>query len=160
MIILGQSQEHADQAVAVDIVGLPGLEEHVGFVEEEDRAPGMRDVHDAVEILFQRLGVRAKFACADGVQRALEVLCDGLACEGFSHSGWTVEHDVEPLAFTLYDVVDCLRGVEAVRGDEAAEILLNARGQHEGGEGLSVPLDVVDAGEGELEPEFLGEGEA
>jgi hypothetical protein len=39
LVVLRQAQEHRHKAVAVDIMGLTGFEEHVGFVKEKDGTP-------------------------------------------------------------------------------------------------------------------------
>jgi hypothetical protein len=68
LVVLREPQEHRYEAIAMNIVGLTRFEEHVGLVEEKDGAPGVRNVHDAVEVLFEAAAVGAEFASGDGVQ--------------------------------------------------------------------------------------------
>jgi hypothetical protein len=143
LVILRKPQEHGYEAVAVDIVGLPGFEEHIGFVEEQDGAPGMCNVHDTVEVLFEAAGVRAEFAGGHGVERAVEVFGDGFTGQCFTDAWGAVEDDIEPLAFALDYVVDGFGGVEAVGTDEAFEVGFDTVGENEGFKGFGVPFDLV-----------------
>ena len=128
LVVLRQAQEHADKRIAVDVVRLSGLQKHICFVEEQDRAPRVGDLHDAVEIVLELLCAGAELAGGHHVQRTTQELCDRLAGESFTHTGRTVEDDVEPFALPYDDVVDRLCGIEAVAADQALEVLLNLRG--------------------------------
>lgn len=68
--ILQQPEEDGYQGVAVDVLDGALLEEDVGFIEEKDGAPAVRDVEDFVEFGFQFAWVGAEFAGADHVKRA------------------------------------------------------------------------------------------
>ena len=68
--ILQQPEEDGYQGVAVDVLDGALLEEDIGFVEEKDGAPAVRDIEDFVEFGFQFARVSAEFAGADHVKRA------------------------------------------------------------------------------------------
>jgi len=43
-------QENADKSIAVDVMHVALLEEHISLIKEEDGAPGMADVEDLLEL--------------------------------------------------------------------------------------------------------------
>lgn len=51
--VFQETEKDGDQCVAVEIMDAAALEEDVGFVEEEDGAPCVREVEDPRECGFQ-----------------------------------------------------------------------------------------------------------
>ena len=63
--VLEQAQEDRDEGVAMDVLHRALLEEDVGFVEEEDRVPGVRDFEDLGQFEFEFFGGGAEVAGGD-----------------------------------------------------------------------------------------------
>jgi hypothetical protein len=78
--VLEQAQEDADEGVAVDVLVLALLEEHVGLVQQQHGAPRVRNIHDLVELVLDAR-VRAQVTRRHGVERALEVFGDALGLD-------------------------------------------------------------------------------
>ena len=53
LVVLRQTQEDRHEAVTMDIVGLTRFEEDICFIKEKDSAPGVRNIHDAIEIRLE-----------------------------------------------------------------------------------------------------------
>ena len=80
--VLEQTQEDGDECVAVDVLHGALLEEDVGFVEQQDAAPAVREVEHLLQLGFQIPRVRAQLAGCDHVEWAFEKLGDGFCGEG------------------------------------------------------------------------------
>jgi len=126
------AKEDADERVAVDVVHVSLLQEHVCLVQQQDRAPCVADVQDFLQLSLQVPRIGAQLARRHHVQRTLEELRDALGGEGFARARRAVENscaliseDLRPsppetlltneaLALPLDDVVDALGGVVLV----------------------------------------------
>ena len=60
--VFQHAEEDGDEGVATDIIIRALFEEDIGFVEKEERAPGMGDVKDLSEIAFDVAAFYAQFA--------------------------------------------------------------------------------------------------
>ena len=65
--VFEHAEEDGDEGVAGDVVVCALFEEDIGFVEEEEGAPGMGDVEDLGQVLLEEAGVDAELADRDGL---------------------------------------------------------------------------------------------
>ena len=101
------AEEDGDQGVALEGGGgqVAVLEEDVGFVEQQDGAPGDGVVEDLLEAGLELLRVGADVAAGDLVEGFLEGVGDALRGEGFAGAGGAVEEGDETVAFADDEVV-------------------------------------------------------
>ena len=119
----------------------------------------MGNVEDFVEFGFEFARVGTELPRGNHVKWAFEQFGNALGCEGFACTRGAVEDGDEATTFALDDVVNIAGGLEGVGLDEGFDDRLLVVGQDKGVECAFVPFDVVDAGNGEFEPELLAEGE-
>ena len=115
------------------------LQEHIGFVNENDSLPSSCDVENALQRSIQSAGGRPKVASADNVQRPLHVLAGRLGGEGLTDARGSEQIDNEAMAFALDEIVEAKLAV--VRLDERLKQILSAIWENEVGEGVVIPFD-------------------
>jgi hypothetical protein len=117
------------------------LQEHIGFINENDSLPGGSDVKDTFQCSIQGASSRPKVASADNVQRPFHVLAGRLSGEGLADTRGSEQIDNKTMAFALDEVIEAKLAV--VRLDERLEEVLSAIWENEVGEGIVVPLDFL-----------------
>ena len=106
--VLELSQEDADEGIPVDVMHVALLQEDIGFVKQEDGAPGVADIQYLLELALEEPRVGAELTGRRHVQRAFEQFRDALSRQRFACAGRPVEDSCYKVSRSIQQTRGCV----------------------------------------------------